>query len=195
MSYVDINDMQMEAEEAVLDANADPFAPPAPPPDGEYTAKLFFQEKDSSKRWQVVTDDNGKVTSLWMKVEARISGGDYDGRPVFGLASTRLNKNGTSVVAGIVKAAEMGDLLTGVSTHQAQAQLAEKALAGEPLVKIKIQWQANAKDGSGKYKTYVRGMRNFPQRGDTYNHIVRNPDTGEDVVAQAVILSYRPLSA
>jgi hypothetical protein len=123
---------------------------------------------------------------------------EFNGRMVFdNFVSTMVFPNsGTSKVAAIIRAiGGFDDELRAVRTHEQLAQLFTRALASEPTCRISTRWEATEKTSDGKYNTFLKGMRNFPQNADgSYQHIVKGEDpAGDEITARATVTRYLPI--
>lgn len=202
---LDSLDASLFQEEVFIDPNVDPFASPPPPPDGTHRAKLKLL-KDGDSYWQLKKIGKGKkgegTPFLAGRIQANVvaEGERHNNLAAFDNVNT-LVFDGKSRIAGIVAAAG-GQKLGGKVSPPDQAAALEKALAGEPIVKIRGRWTASEKLPDETYSTFLRGMKAFPPRKirdeegneqivpGEYNHVVTGPKTGADVTAQFEILEY-----
>jgi hypothetical protein len=192
MKPVDLNDLYLEDESLQLDPDADAFQGPPPPPDGVHLAKIMPFRKNGDSPFQVGKDKRSKPFIMAAVVNKAVAEGrPWDGANIFDRVSSVIMQNsGTCRMAGVLKA--LGITVPATTTMKGLARMLETALAGEPMICVETQWQARAQHGD-KWVTILRGMKKFPQKPDgSYSHIVDDPETGEKVTAQAVVLRYLP---
>src|SRR5258708_2386414 len=156
---VDLNDLQLADEQVDINGDADAFAGPPPPDDGDHRAKLSMgpQKVLGGK------DKNGKPFYM-VSTQAKITVGPWENRIVFDNPSSMVMQNtGTSRIAGILKAT--GNPVSGrVSTLEVVRKYAD-VLVGEPESIIQTQWTAYCKDcqdeakaGNGRSKAPKSGI-------------------------------------
>lgn len=189
---VDLNDLELgsEVELEGFDPEQNFFAAPPPPDDGTYIAKLKLQ---AGRGAQKGTDKNGREF-YQTSVEARISdGGKFDNRPVFDRVNTIVLKGGTRV-GGILQA--LG--VKPPSTAAAQIKTLIQTLEAEPQGRVTTRWRSSVKDVDGTYKEMWKGQKNHPSDGNGgfrhVNRVVLSDKSEVEVVAQAEIVRYAPLS-
>ena len=194
-----------EEDHVEVDPNADPYAGPPPPNDGEHLVKVTYGSDDPEKRWQKRTDKrNGTIyyaTSIISRVIAPQN--EDDNKAVFdNFVSTQMYR-GTSKVIGLISALR-GDV-TQISSHLDQVRILDELLRGEPTCGLETYWESQhntgEKDDRGKdiWKTVMdpvtrrpyKGQKNFPRKPDgTFEHIVHSPVDGSDCPAQAKAKRY-----
>jgi len=199
---IDLNMMEQEDELLSIDPNADAFAMPAPPPDGEYVMRMTINKNNSPTGFVGGKDKNDRAyISADFLLTVVKEGSDLNGRTVFDNASTMvMQSSGTCKMAGILKQALKQDVPRNIG-RQELARKFQAALVGEPLIGVEIQWQARSQQADGKYKTIARGMKKFPPRVDDegnptgdFHAYVKDPNTQEEVQARAVPIRYFPAS-
>jgi hypothetical protein len=180
---VDINDLQLADEQVDVNAEADAFAGPPPPSDGDHRVKLSL----GNKKVQQGKDKNGKLyymVHLQMKVQP---GDPFENRVVFNNVFSTVNQNGTSTMIGVMKA--LGE---SVSARESILDLTRRLVnrvAGEPEVIVTTQWRAYCADCD---KTVLRGEKRFPQNPDgSHRHQFECKTCGSLVSAQAEPVAYK----
>jgi hypothetical protein len=196
---VDLNDLQLADEQVDMNADADAFAGPPPPLDGDYRAKLSI-----GKRGAIQGKDKNKALFYMVHTQAKIIAGDFENRVVFDNPSTMvMQSSGTSRIGGIMKA--LGEPVGGrVGILDLTRRYAEK-LTGEPEVTITTQWSAYCGDCKTDYDNsggkrgkkggiVLRAMKRFPENGNgTHRHQLECPICGSMVTANAEIVAYKPV--
>ena len=195
---VDLNDLQLADEQVDVNADADAFAGPPPPTDGDYRVKLSLGKRGVSQG----KAKDGKLFYM-ADVNAKVTTGEFENRILFDNVSTMVMQNtGTSRMAGVLKA--LGDPVGGrVSILETTRKFADM-LAGEPEVTVQTQWTAYCQDckaendankSRGKKGGIVlRGEKRFPQNGGGHHRAqVECPNCGSLLNARAEIVAYKPL--
>jgi len=204
---VDINDLQLADEQVDINADADAFAGPPPPLDGDYLVKLSVGKravsggKDKRGRPFYMVDTNAKIIT-----------GPFENRILFDNVSTMvMDSSSTSRMAGVLKA--LGEVVSGrVSIVETTRQYVNK-LTGEPQATVQTQWtaycgdckadfDANPKRGK-KGGIVLRGEKRFPEvvtevdgvKLSHHRHQVECPICGSMVSARAEIVAYKPVPA
>jgi hypothetical protein len=194
LQTLDLNDptLILPDEELVLNPDGDAFAGLAPVDDGEHVAVLTFGQRGT----QLGTTKDGRKY-IMAHLQATIEEGTKK-FVVFDTVSTLVQESsGTSRMAGVLKAA--GETVPArISIGDLARQFAQ-FVAGSPRVLITTRWEAQyqlpPENGAskGKYKTFLRGQRKFPENGNGgLVSEVKAPD-GTLVRAQAVITKYAPV--
>jgi hypothetical protein len=199
-TLVDLNDLQLADEQVDLNPDADAFAGPPPPDDGEHRVKL------SLGKGGVTTGTIGKGESKgkpWYQIEivGKIQEPDpFAGRLTFNRAGTMVF-NGTSEVVGILKA--VGETISRNDTVLGLLRSLKARLDGEPECIQKTQWTAYCGDCNDEYKAtgkgkkggiVLRGQNRFPQEANgQHRHQIECPNCGSLVSARADVVAYRPL--
>lgn len=196
---VDINDLQLVDEQVDINPEADAFAGPPPPDDGDHVVKLSL----GPRKVQQGKDKQGRVYYM-THVQGKVQPGDkFEGRVTFHNPSTMVMQGtGTSAVVGVLKA--LGE---PVSAREGVVDLTRRLvnrLAAEPAVTQTTQWTAFCKsckddyDNSGgkrgkKNGIVLRGQRNFPQDGNGgHRHQVECKNCGDLLTANADVMAYKP---
>lgn len=198
---VDLNDLQLADEQVDLNADADAFAGPPPPNDGDHLAKLSMGKravtggKDKRGRPFYIVDTNAKLIA-----------GAFDGRILFDNVSTIvMDSSGTSRMAGVLKA--LGHQVGGRTSIVELSRLYVNTLVGEPQVTVQSQWTAYCADckaeadASGgkrgkKNGIVLRGEKRFPQDANGgHRHQVECPNCGSMLNARAEVVAYKPVPA
>lgn len=195
---VDLNDLQLADEAVDINAEADAFAGPPPPTDGDYRVKLSMGRRGVSSG----KDKNGRLFYM-VDVNAKVNAGEFENRILFDNVSTMVMQNtGTSRMAGVLKA--LGDPVGGrTSILETTRKFADK-LVGEPEVTVQSQWTAYCADCNEENKAnpkrgkkngiVLRGEKRFPQNGDGKHRAqVECPNCGSLLNARAEIVAYKPL--
>jgi len=196
--FVDLSDDSLgDVVISGFSADADPFAQPAPPDDGQHIVKLSFFEADPSKRWK--RQDGGHFSA---KVICTIIEGEpFAGRKMFDyMVSTKINQSGSTRAAGIIRA--LGERPLG--SHKDQARQLNHLIEQSPMCRVTTMWHLRQSiQEDGKYTTVFekKGQKNFPPLvGDDgldtgkKQHILTSSYDGDQVVAQADVMSYHPLN-
>lgn len=188
----------------------DPWAQPAPPPDGRHQAiislgrpsqgqeeaiSLRRQRKEGEKK-EEATGDPFLQVPIALKILA--PGSPEDGLFVYDNANTMKMRTGTTRVHEILKAC--GNPPPRQCSLRQLKELLLQTLGGENVtVEIETQWKAQVevkdpKTGETKYETLKTGMKNFPKLADGgYNHRIEHPKTGEEIAAKAEVKGYYPI--
>lgn len=197
---VDINNLQLAEEEMEIDTDADPFAFPPPVPDGTHRAKL-----KGSGKWKAYPkkDDVTALGYLATAIEARLidDGQPWDNNVVFDnfVSTSIMQSSGTCRVAGVLKV--LGVVVPNRTSHAELARMLNDALAGEPIVQIKTQWEGYCGTCSGKKdrvgNVVLRGMGRFPLAKDSegnptdrHDHEIECPKDGTLLRTSARIQKY-----
>lgn len=203
---VDINDTSLfDGDEQEVDAKEDWQAKAAPPPKARYRLQLFPTSKESLTSFQQGTksgyEENPKAGAYYVKeLMCKIVSEDkWKGSIVGTKFSTGVPRGkktstmlGVMLLAGVqVKAGKMND--------KQIASLFSKFLAKEPILLADCDWQAwdnMSKDKDNPFgKLLLKGMANFPVKGDgSHSHIVRN-GKGQEFVAGLKIVKWVPKNA
>ena len=194
---VDLNDLQLADEMVDVNADADAFAGPPPPTDGDYRVKLSLGKRGVSQG----KSKDGKLFFM-ADVNAKVIVGEFENRILFDNVSTMVMQNtGTSRMAGVLKA--LGETVGGrTSILEMTRKFADK-LTGEPEVTVQTQWTAYCADCNEENKQnpkrgkkggiVLRGEKRFPQNGDGHHRAqVECPNCGSLLNARAEILAYKP---
>lgn len=189
LQQVDLNALDLVNDEMEVNTEADAFAGPPPPPDGDHLAKLTL----GRDKVQLGEDKQGKPYYM-VHVEARLvdPSGPLDNRVVFDRASTMIMRNsGTCRIAGILRA--LGDSVPArIGARDLAKQFVDR-LAGEPQVIISTVWEAYCSDCE---KVQARGEKRFPASGDgNHRSQLECPKCGSLLTAQAKVVSYKPVAA
>ena len=189
---VDLNDLSLADEQVDINADADAFAGPPPPDDGDHLVKLSL----GPRKVQGGKDKTGKPYYM-VHVQGKVQPGDaFEGRVTFDSVSTMvMGGTGTSRMAGVLKS-----IGTPVQSRESILDLTKRlsaALEGEPDVIQQTQWTAYCADckESGKKKNGIvlRGQNRFPQNGGgQHRHQVECPNCGSLLTAQAEVVAYKP---
>lgn len=198
---VDINDLQLADEQVDVNGDADAFAGPPPPDDGDHRAKLSLGKR-------AVTSGKSKNGGLFYMVDvnAKIIAGAFENRILFDNASTMVMQNtGTSRMAGIMKA--LGETISGRTSIVELTRNFVAKLTGEPEVIVQSQWTAYCQDCNEENKNsngkrgkkggvVLRGQKRFPENGDkSHRAQVECPNCGSLLNARAEIVAYKPVPA
>lgn len=199
-AQIDLNDLSLQDEQIDLNPDADAFAGPPPPDDGEHLVKLSLGKSGVTGGTISKGEMKGKK---WYQVEivGKIQPGDkFEGRMTFNRVSSMIF-NGTSEVVGVLKA--IGE---GVTSRESTLDLLRRLTArlnGEPDALQKTQWVAFCKDclddydNSGgkrgrKQGIVLRGQNRFPQEADgRHRHQIECPNCGSLVTARAEVVAYK----
>ena len=186
----------------------DPWAQPAPPPDGRHQALIMLgrpaqgteeaiQVKRQRKEGESVENASGDpYIQVPVALKILAPGSPEDGLMVFDNANSLRMRNGTTRIHEILKAC--GNPAPARVKLSQLVEMVEQTLGGESTtVEIETQWKAQVevedkKSPTGKgYKTLKTGMKNFPRNPDGigYNHRIEAP-TGEEVAAKAEVKGY-----
>lgn len=186
-------------EEVVeINPNLNPMDAPAPPDDGTYRVKLFPIE--SSEVEVKETNSSSPKPFIGFRFSGAIiaEGTPNNNKRLFSRVNT-LVFDGKSEMAQYIKiikgdTAEARQFVGGLTNYVSLAKAFKEALSGEPIIKIKTKWVAAAKDEkTGKYVTVKSGQKNFPpKKGGGFEHVVVDPKSGAEVVAQATIVDIFP---
>jgi hypothetical protein len=202
---VDLNDPSLLLQELEgYDLAADPYAQPAPPPDGFYRAKLkqIDVKNDKGEAVRVAQHQemnypgggapgvpvflpSGKPkTYVQTAVEATIidPGGKYDNIKVYDrFFDSRINRDGGVKMLHLLKVLNRmptpADLAARKATKLNQVIVSEfvlKALAGEPEVDIQTQWEGQASQDD---VAVIKGKGGKAPRVRGMNRFPQDPST------------------
>jgi len=185
---VDLNDLTLSNDEQDINSEADAFAGPPPPPDGDHLAKLLL----GRDKVQLGKAKDGNPYYM-VHIEARLIDptGTLDNRVVFDRASTMVMRNsGTCRIAGIERA--LGNTVPGRIGAKDLAKQFVDHLAGEPQVTITTQWEAYCSDCQ---KVQARSEKRFPSDGaGNHRSNLECPKCGSLLTAQAKVVGYKPVA-
>lgn len=181
---VDINDLQLADEQVDVNPEADAFAGPPPPDDGDHLVKLSLgrkkvqQGKDRGGRTYYMVDTTGKIQP----------GDKFEGRLTFDLVSTMVMQgSGTSKMVGVLKA--LGETVSARVSIVDLTRTYVNILSGEPSVIQVTQWRGYCADCE---KNVLRGQKRFPQNPDgSHRHQLDCPKCGSMVTASADVVAYK----
>jgi hypothetical protein len=206
---IDINDPILLQEMVEANAEADFFElPPPPPDDRDYVVKVGLGDRGMTvKRQMRKGDADGQPSGplfLICALENRIIDADqpWNDAPLFDNAtSIIMGSSGTSLLHAILRA--LGHPALGRMNLSELRDHALSVFSSELTCGVGGKWEASVKkeDGTGKYKTIRKGMKNFPlidpadpNSGHYPYADVIDPDTkkatGETVRAQFKINRY-----
>lgn len=180
---VDINDLQLADEQVDVNAEADAFAGPPPPDDGDHLVKLSLGQR----KVQQGKDKQGRVYYM-VHTQGKVGPGPFENRVLFDNVSTMVMQgSGTSRMVGVLKT--LGETVSNRVSIVDLTRTYVNRLAGEPEVTVTTQWRGYCSDCD---KNILRGQKRFPQNGDgTRRHQVECPKCGTLVTAQAEIVAYK----
>ena len=187
LTQVDINSLDLADDELSINTEADAFAGPPPPDDGDHLVKLSLGDR----KVQMGKGKQGQ-TYFMAHVVAKLITGPFENRVVFDNASTMIMQgSGTCRAAGILKA--IGETVPSrVSSKDLMRQLVER-LAGEPQCIITTTWEAYCPDCE---KNVLRQQKRFPTNGGGgHRNQIECAKCGSLLSAQARITAYKPASA
>ena len=208
MSQEELLQLAAETEVEYSPQVEDPWAQPAPPPDGRHQGIISLgraaqgtdepiQIKRQRKEGEKPEDASG---DLYLQVPIALKilapGEPYDGQYVYDNANSLKMRNGTTRLHEILKAC--GNPAPRQCNLLQLKELVEQTLGGENVtVEFETQWRAQVevedkKSPTGKgYLTLKTGMKNFPAiPGGGYSHRIEYPKTGEEVLAKAEVKGY-----
>lgn len=179
---VDINDTDLaDGLESDIDAEADAYDIPSPPPTDNYRLKLFLGS-DGYKHG--LMDENDPESIFYQAaLECRIvDNKDHEGRILFPRVDTRVwpgrdTSTMATLVNKILKGGKKPQAISGKVTAKKMLKLFDKLLKKEPIVAADCDWSIWSGDEEGrrgrKGRTFITGMVNFPEKdGGGYQHIV-----------------------
>jgi hypothetical protein len=197
---VDLNDLSLVDEAVTINPDADAFAGPPPPDDGEHRVKISLGKGGVTTGTVSKGESKGKP---WYQVDiqGKIQPPDpFEGRMTFNRVGTMVF-NGTSEVVGVLKA--LGEPVTARESVLDLLRRLKARLDGEPEVIQKTQWAAFCSDCNQEFDhsggkrgkkggIVLRGQSRFPQNGNgKHNHQVECPGCGSLVNARAEVVSYK----
>ena len=186
----------------------DPFALPAPPPDGRHQAiislgratqgddpiQIKLQRKDGETA-ETASGDPYLFVPVALKILA--PGEEWDGLMVYDNVSSLKMRNGTTRLHEMLKAC--GNPPPRQCKLSVLRDMINQTLGGANVtVEIETQWKAQVKEtdakGKEEYKTLKTGMKNFPKlENGSYDPKISHPKTQEEVVAKAEVKGYYPI--
>lgn len=180
---VDINDLQLADEQVDVNAEADAFAGPPPPSDGDHRVKLSLGNRK-------VTSGKDRMGRTYYMVHTQLKvgpGDPFENRVMFDNVSTMVMQSGTSKMIGVLKA--LGEQVGSRVSILELTRLYVNRLAGEPEVIVTSQWRAYCADCE---KNVLRGEKRFPQNPDgSHRHQFECKTCGSLVSAQAEPTAYK----
>jgi hypothetical protein len=184
LETVDINSLDLADEEISVNSDADAFAGPPPPDDGDHLVKLSLGDR----KVQMGKGKNGQ-TYFMAHVVAKLVTGPFENRVVFDNASTMIMQgSGTCRAAGVLKA--LGETVPPRTTAKTLMQELVSRLAGEPQCIVTTSWEAYCPDCE---KNVLRQQKRFPANGDgSHRHQLECAKCGSLLTAQARIMAYKP---
>jgi hypothetical protein len=200
MAY-DINETDLLRQEVETDSSADPnkfFAPPLLD-DGEYDAVLEVGDRGITVTQQKDKSTQQKTGPAFLTIHLHAKTVDAAGNAGLGAfdnpTSIVMQSQGTSKLAVILQL--IGVNIPGRCSLGELKELAERALAQSPRIKITTRWEAQVKLADGTYQTVRTGQRNFPPELDgegkptgRYSPEVTDPKSGLSATAQVRIQKY-----
>lgn len=140
-------------EEPIIQGDTPVFDPaatgggfrPVPENPKGYLCRLKFVKESPGEQWAAKKDGEQPLW-LYTSLVAEILEGDYEGRKIRdGYVSTMTMNDGSTAVNKVLHA--LGEPVTAeevaqFGAHRAQAIKLSKVLAGEPTVKVFVQWTA-----------------------------------------------------
>lgn len=202
-NFIDINNLGLEEEPlgADFDPSANAFAGPPPLPKATYVCSVAFREKDPAKLFQEkdYKTDNGHEAGRYLatKVVATVaSPTEFAKRKIFDdFVSTGVWGDTSSKISSILHLLGRGDEVIAVvragGGHQAIARLFASALAGEPTLRVSVDWEGRIKEADGSYTTLYKTMTDFRQREDgSYDPVIRNAEGEQIGVARLKVKGY-----
>lgn len=162
-----------------LDLTEDAWEFGAPPPRGLYNLKLF-PAKECCK-WGLADAKDQNSIYYVVNIEAKIvsDNPDHEGIPVFCGVTTRIFRGKSiSTAAGLV--VKMGYKVQNPITDKQLAQLCEKALKQEKIVKTELDWRGSysfkdPKTGQDTWENVFNHYEEFPpdpEKPGTRKHLV-----------------------
>lgn len=192
-TFVDINDLSLQAESLTVNPEGDAFEGPPPAPQGIYPFKAKHQ-KEGKERWEKRHSEKKSKDFLMTAIELRIiaPGQRFDNNPVFDRASTLImESSGTCRVAGIlgVNKIEVPRNVTDVQLAQALTEF----LTPEPTVRAEVDWKGYCEVCD---KDVLKTMRKFPEvkgQPGVHKHTTQCSKCGTRISAQLYVVRYLPV--
>jgi len=198
---VDINDLQLADEQVDIDGDADAFAGPPPPHDGDHRVKLSVGKRAVSGG----KDKRGRPFYM-VDTNAKIIVGDFEGRILFDNVSTMvMDSSGTSRMAGVLKA--LGEPVGGRTSIVELSRAFVNKLTASPKSSYSRNWTAYCADCKADFDSsngkrgkkngiVLRGEKRFPQDANGgHRHQVECPNCGSMLSARAEVVAYKPIPA
>jgi hypothetical protein len=200
---LDEADDSLVQEVVDLNPESNPLEGPPPVNDGVHRFKLYFVDDTEKSSY---TNKQGQAVPFF-KLQFYGVCIDEDGpdnnKRIFGRENT-LIFNGKNTLAYIIdkiygdNAESHAYVKTlGDSSGLKLAKAFKQALAAEPIIKAKTEWNASFKDeeasakaGKPKYRVAKSGQKNFPKNPDGSFRPVVNVEGVGEVKAQAKVLDY-----
>lgn len=188
-------------------------------PDGVHVASISYQEDKSSyaKEYHDARADEDKVMLIApLQISIQAEGEKYNGGRLKDWATSLISfRSGTSTIGDICRLAKQPHA-KGLTT-KALKQHFDDLIAGEPLLKVKTQWEGSCETCRKKYvddnpddlsfaalkkasnkfanKAALAGMRNWPSDGrEGFLSEIQCPDCGEAIQARPIVKKYLALS-
>jgi len=190
LEAIDINDLSLTSEEVEFDPQAEAFAFPPPPPEGDHLAVLLLGPQGFKRG--TAKDGRPFITAY---IEARIQapGERWDDRPVFdNFVDTLISPfSGTCRMVGVLKA--LGRTVEARTKALELARALHAALLSQSQVSITVKWRGYCQNCGGET---MKGARQFPATADGGHRAVGEcPTCKGEVAAQARIVAYKPSNA
>jgi len=196
---IDLNDLSLQDELVDVNPDADAFAGPPPPDDGDHRVKLSLGPSKVTGGTIGKGEQKGKP---WYQIElqGRIQPGDsFEGRIMFNRASTMIF-NGTSEVIGVLKA--IGEQVSARESVLDLLRRLKARLESEPECIMRTQWTAYCADCKAEYETnksrgkkngiMLRGQNRFPQEDNgKRRHQIECPICGTLLTARPEVVAYK----
>lgn len=202
--FIDINDLGLEDEPLGegFDPSANSFAGPPPLPKGTYVCSVKIREADPSKQFQEkdYRTEKGhaagkyfatKLVSTVLAPEASAKRKIFDD-----FVSTGIWQDDTSTIASILHVLGRGEevirLVQEGGGHRALARLFAMTMAGEPTLRVSVDWQGRVKnEETGNYDTIYKTMTDFRQREDgSYDPVIKDGEGNQIGVARLNVKGY-----
>jgi len=194
-------------EEISINPDINPLEAPPPISDGVARYKLILQDDSWEKRETKENKQGNKTTFIMVKFSGQnlMEGTPDNNKRVFNVVNT-LVFDGKSEMGYILRMA-LGDTaeakayVAGLKNYGELAKAFKEVLSGNPIVRMETKWIASRKvevEGQKtKYESVKSGQRNFPMNDPKdpskgFKHVINDPKTGAEIVAQAIIQDYFP---
>jgi len=170
-------DPSLLQQTVTVNKDADAYASPAPPPEGEYLVVIKGPKKEEDFiQFRVNKDEAGNPVSVVavFKIHGEIvdPGGKNDGLVlfphIFVQPSTKYQeRSGTTTALSFIKRAGFDHLIQSTDLSvQEQMDLMKQVVAAHPQMRVKAKWRLSVKgknaDGTDKYEDIYKSMSEFP---------------------------------
>ena len=162
-----LKDLNFDGTGLALNLEEDAWSYAAPPPRGVYDLKCFL-----AKDWlhaRLANEKDNSSMYIMADIEARIMNNEeYEETPCYTTVSTRIfRRRNISTMAGFLVKAGASKYIPNPATPKQLAELLEKVLHKEPVIKAELDWRGaysykDAKTGNDVWENSHNHYEEFP---------------------------------